>query len=55
MTGSEHFREAESMIRKAQKLKPEPCALALAQAQVHATLALAAATDSVGVVASIPL
>jgi len=37
MTGSEHFREAESMIRKAQKLKPEPCALALAQAQVHAT------------------
>jgi len=44
MTGPEHFREAESMIRKAKKLKPEPCALALA-----------AATDSVGVVASIPL
>jgi hypothetical protein len=32
------------MIRKAQRLDPELCALALQQAQVHATLALVAIT-----------
>jgi len=44
MTGPSHYRQSEIMIRKAQRLEPEMCALALAQAQVHATLALVAIT-----------
>jgi len=44
MTGPGHYRQSEIMIRKAQRLEPELCALALQQAQVHATLALVAIT-----------
>lgn len=44
MTGPEHFRESERLIRKAQKLELELCVPVLAQAQVHATLALVAIT-----------
>lgn len=42
MTGPEHYREAERLIRDARI--PED----LTQAQVHATLALAAATAMAG-------
>ena len=44
VTGPDHFRESERLIRKAQKLELELCVPVLAQAQVHATLALTAAT-----------
>ena len=37
MTGPEHYRKAESLLRKGDTLD-------IAEAQVHATLALAAAT-----------
>ncbi|GII84574.1 hypothetical protein Ssi03_25640 [Sphaerisporangium siamense] len=42
MTGPEHYREAEKLL--AQYGDPEFAAIDLAAAQVHATLALAAAT-----------
>jgi len=48
MTGPQHFREAESLIRAANKIMDgfpgEAYAQTIAAAQVHATLALAAAT-----------
>lgn len=46
MTGPEHFREAERILNEAQGLDSGNVDLApmLAEAQVHATLALAAAT-----------
>jgi hypothetical protein len=40
MTGPEHYREAERLLGVAE----EPEDIRLAEAQVHATLALAAAT-----------
>jgi hypothetical protein len=51
MTGAEHYAEAERLVAIAAKdrLGPYPslssCALVVGLAQVHATLALAAATD----------
>ena len=43
MTGQEHYREADRLMRLAQNgYKPEQTT---AMAQVHATLALAAAAD----------
>lgn len=47
MTGPEHFSEAEALIqqaRTAEHYDTTAIGLALAEAQVHATLALAAAT-----------
>ena len=46
MTGPEHYREAEGMLAEAARLPTEHTDLAmiLAEAQVHATLAQAAAT-----------
>ena len=48
MTGPEHYREAEQLLASGlfhrDEGRPEPAAAALAAAQVHATLALAAAT-----------
>lgn len=44
MTGPEHYREAERIVRHAQGQEIEAAAVTLADAQVHATLALAAAT-----------
>lgn len=49
MTGPEHYREAERLVRKAESARVSPREAGwrehnLAAAQVHATLALAAAT-----------
>lgn len=52
MTGPEHYRRAEELLVELRKMRasvmkpanPESIANTLAQAQVHATLALAAAT-----------
>ncbi|MBM4590190.1 hypothetical protein GS507_18580 [Rhodococcus hoagii] len=46
MTGPEHFAEAERLVRKSNEVAMDDgwAALVAAQAQVHATLALAAAT-----------
>ena len=48
MTGPEHYREAEQLIKQANKIMDgfpgEQYAQTVATAQVHATLALAAAT-----------
>lgn len=47
MTGPEHYREAERLIERARSdeaiVVPEVAMMVLADAQVHATLALAAA------------
>jgi hypothetical protein len=52
MTGPEHFKEAEDLVGDVQvhggDYTPEGRAGAIAMAQVHATLALAAATASTG-------
>ncbi|WP_103347979.1 hypothetical protein [Amycolatopsis sp. CA-128772] len=47
MTGPEHYREAERLIRTADRSYND-AEFALAEAQIHATLALAAATASAG-------
>lgn len=47
MTGPEHYREAERLARLAQGQNYEAAAVTLADAQVHATLALAAATVAI--------
>lgn len=46
MTGPEHYRAAEQLIEIAKNSQDAPIATAqlLAEAQIHATLALAAAT-----------
>ena len=45
MTGPEHYREAERLLAEdVDYSTPDDTALVLAHAQVHATLALAAAT-----------
>lgn len=50
MTGPEHYREAERILDQVlvdaaeRQIKPEGAAVLIAEAQVHATLALAAAT-----------
>ena len=47
MTGQEHYREAEEIVAASKKVSrgsPEDMSL-MAEAQVHATLALAAATS----------
>ena len=48
MTGREHYAEAERWIERADAMRADDPALApaLATAQVHATLALAAATST---------
>jgi hypothetical protein len=47
-SGPEHYREAEALLRRADALSPsaaeQDAPILLQQAQVHATLALAAAT-----------
>ncbi|MGW4663245.1 hypothetical protein [Streptosporangium sandarakinum] len=49
MTGPEHYREAERLVREADaEDAPEWVTARAAQAQVHATLALAAATALLG-------
>ena len=48
MTGPEHYREAERLLRHAETPHAD-AALTLADAQVHATLALAAATAAAGI------
>jgi hypothetical protein len=48
MTGPEHYRKAEELLSKAEELlasdEPSAATWSVEQAQVHATLALAAAT-----------
>lgn len=46
MTGPEHYQEAERLLRQARAIEDAPLAVTqvLGEAQVHATLALAAAT-----------
>ena len=44
MNGPDHYREAERLINRAGGSDPESASQYLAEAQVHATLALAAAT-----------
>jgi hypothetical protein len=48
MTGPEHYRKAEELLGKADELlaadEPSAAMWAVGQAQVHATLAVAAAT-----------
>jgi len=44
MSGPAHYRESERLLGRAAELEAGPCALTIAEAQVHATLALAAAT-----------
>jgi Spy/CpxP family protein refolding chaperone len=46
MTGPEHYREGERLLRVAGASEdaPQTCAQLLAEAQVHATLALVAAS-----------
>jgi hypothetical protein len=48
MTGPEHYRKAEELLGQAEELlgtdEPSAATWAVEQAQVHATLALAAAT-----------
>ena len=46
MNGAEHYNEAERLVEAAEKAAvPEACSAVIAVAQVHATLALAAATE----------
>lgn len=44
MNGPDHYREAERRISEARRGSPDYVPLLMAEAQVHATLALAAAT-----------
>lgn len=44
MTGPEHYKEAERLATASQGQELASAAVTLAEAQVHATLALAAAT-----------
>lgn len=44
MNGPDHYREAQRLINEAGGAAPELASQYLAEAQVHATLALAAAT-----------
>lgn len=42
-TGPDHYREAQNLLRKSDGQEPEFAMRLIAEAQVHATLALAAA------------
>jgi hypothetical protein len=44
VTGPEHYQRAEELLRRSDGDDPQTAAVRLAQAQVHATLALTAAT-----------
>lgn len=44
MNGTEHYKRAERLVERSDAVGPEHATTLLAQAQVHATLALAAAT-----------
>ena len=44
MNGPDHYREAQRLMDRAEICAPEQASQHLAEAQVHATLALAAAT-----------
>lgn len=46
MTGQQHYDEAEADIDRANQGHPDDAAYLLARAQVHATLALVAATTN---------
>ncbi len=46
--GSVHYADAEALILRSTREEPAVAAVTLAQAQVHATLALAAATAAAG-------
>jgi len=50
MTGPEHFRAAETLLAEAESQPGEASARNMAAAQVHAVLALAAATALHGVI-----
>ena len=45
MNGTEHYKRAERLVERSDAVGPEFATLLLAQAHVHATLALAAATS----------
>ena len=45
MNGTEHYKRAGQLVERSNTVGPEFATLLLAQAQVHATLALAAATS----------
>lgn len=45
MNGTEHYKRAERLVERSDAVGPEFATLLIAQAQVHATLALAAATS----------
>ena len=45
MNGTEHYKRAERLVERSDAVGPEFATLLLAQAQVHATLALVAATS----------
>ena len=45
MNGAEHYKRAGRLVERSDTVGPEFATLLLAQAQVHATLALAAATS----------
>ncbi|OLT36737.1 hypothetical protein BJF79_30670 [Actinomadura sp. CNU-125] len=49
MTGPEHYQRAEELLDRSDGDDPETAAVRVAQAQVHATLALAAATAMTGI------
>jgi len=55
-SGPEHYREAERLLEygPGDELEPERVARDIAEAQVHATLALAAAT-ALGAIGGMPL
>lgn len=48
MNGPEHYREAEHCLMRSGEYEPQIADLYVKQAQVHATLALAAAQTIVG-------
>ena len=47
MNGPQHYRAAEASLRRSEEVDPQDADLLVKQAQVHATLALTAATAPV--------
>lgn len=48
MNGPQHYREAERLLRRSEEWDPQSADLLVKQAQVHATLAHAAAVIDAG-------
>ena len=48
MTGPQHYREAQRLLKQSNELDVTDAPVVVAAAQVHATLALAAATAETG-------